>query len=196
MAQTLVVPNWFMGSVAFSPDGKMIAAPGGANALYVWDINTGKPLLSFQKYRMQIQKVWFTSDSRALVSYSIADSAFKIVHLDPKVTAPMQAGWGAQTWPNPPPGVTLGSISGFVRDTANKPIVGAEITVFDGEHPGSAAIGKTETNAAGHFLLQKMRVRHITLRALKPGYLTAEEYMHMSGHEAGVDFVLKPVSRR
>ncbi len=196
IAHTLVVPNWFMGSVAFSPDGKMIAAPGGANALYVWDLKTGQPLLSFQKYRMGIEKVWFTPDSRALVSYSMADSVFKIVHLDPKTTDPIQPGWGAQSWPNPPPGVTLGSISGFVRDTANNPIIGVQITVFDGEHPDSPAIGRAETNAAGHFLLQKLRVRHITLRASKPGYSTDVEYTHMSGIDAGVDFVLKADSGR
>jgi WD40 repeat protein len=196
MAHALAVPNWFMGSVAFSPDGKMIAAPGGANALYVWDLKTGEPLLSFQKYRMQIQKVWFTADSRALVSYSMADSVFKIVHLNPKTTGPTQPSWGAQSWPSPPSGVTLGSISGFVRDTANKPIVGVEISIFDGEHPGSPAIAKTETNAAGHFLVQKMRVRHIILRASKPGYLTDEEYAHMSGHEAGLDLVLRPHQRQ
>ena len=196
------IPNWFgMGAVAFSPDGNMIAMSGGANGLYLWDTKTGQPLRSFQKYPMGVQKAWFTANGRSIVSYAMNDSVFRIVHLDPPSRGlsgalnvePVQAWWGANSWPPPQgPARSLGSISGFVRDSAKKAIVGADLAMFDGDRPGSPPIKRTTTNAAGRFLFQGIMVRHVTVRATKRGFAPGTRSTHLPAQGASVDFNLKP----
>jgi WD40 repeat protein len=197
------IPNWFgQGAVAFSPDGNTIAMSGGANGLYLWETKTGRPLRSFQKYPMAVQQAWFTPDGRSIVTYSMTDTVLRIVHLDPIgksfgpfVTPdpyPVQAQWGANSWPAPEtPGRSLGSISGFVRDPSGNAVVGAEVSLFDGDRPGSASIDRAPTNAAGHFLLQTIKVHHATLRATKRGFVTETRYTHLPAPGLAVDFDLK-----
>jgi WD40 repeat protein len=187
------------GAIAFSPDGNTIAMSGGANGLYLWDTKTGQPLRSFQKYPMCVQKAWFTPDGRSIVSYSMADTVFRIVHLDQQRgrfgnlrLETVQAWWPANSWPpSQTAGRTLGSIFGFVRDSSKKAIVGADVSIFDGDKPGSAPIGRTTTNAAGRFLLQAIKVRHVTVRAAKRGFVAEVKYTHLPAQGASVDFNLK-----
>ena len=199
--QRIAIPSWSGqgAAIAFSPDGGTIAMPGGANALYLWETKTGQPLRSVQKYPMPVQTAWFTPDGRSIVSYSMTDTVFRIVHLDaahgafgaPK-RAPVQAWWAANSWPAPKtPGRSLGSIFGFVRDSAKIPIVGADVSLFDGDRPGSAPIARTSTNAAGRFLAQSIKVQHVVVRAGKRGYSTETRYAHMPAQGAMVDFSLR-----
>jgi WD40 repeat protein len=193
------IPNSFgLGAITFSPGGNTIAMSGGANGLYLWDTKTGQPLRSFQKYPMGVQKAWFTPDGRSIVSYSLADTVFRIVHLDPQRgrfgalrSDPVQAWWGANSWPPVIPGRSLGSIFGFVRDSAKKAIVGADVSIFDGDKPGSAPIARTATNAAGRFLLQTIKVQHVSVRASKRGFATDVKYTHLPAQGASVDFELR-----
>jgi WD40 repeat protein len=199
-AQRIAIPGWSGqgAAVAFSPDGNTIAMPGGANGLYLWETKTGRPLRSFQKYPMGVQKAWFTPDGRSIVSYSMADTVFRIVHLDaangvfgaPKRT-PVQAWWAANSWPAETTGRSLGSISGFVRDSAKKPIVGAKVSLVDGDRPGSTPFARTSTNAAGRYLAQNIKVQHVVVRAAKPGYSTETRYTHLPAQGVSVDFNLR-----
>lgn len=193
LAQKIAIPHWIgRGAVAFSPDGGTLAVPAGANGLYLFETKTGQPLRSFQKFPMGVEKAWFTADGRSIVSYSLTDTVFRIVHLDSRWKEPVQAWWGSNSVPAPQtPGRSLGSISGFVRDSAKRAIVGADVSIYDGDKPGSAPIDRTSTNAAGRFLLQTIKVRHVTLRAAKRGFATEVKYTHLPEEYASVDFVLK-----
>jgi WD40 repeat protein len=187
------IPHWFGGgAVAFSPDGNTIAMAGGANGLYLWDTKTGQPLRSFRKYPMGVRKAWFTPDGKSIVSYSMEDRIFRIVYLDPRRGDPVQAWWGANSWHSPSTRArSFGSIAGFVRDSAKKAIVGADVSIFDGDKPGSAPIGRTSTNAAGRFLIQGVRVPHVTARAEKRGFATGIAYVHLPAQGASVELVLQ-----
>jgi hypothetical protein len=198
-AHAIAVPHWFgFGAIAFSPDGNMMATSGGTQGLYIWDTKTGEPLRSFQKFPNILIRLWFTADSRSIVALAMGDTVLRIVHLDPTggrlgfpSAEPVQAWWGAYLRPPLPPGASLGSISGFVTDSAKKALVGAEVALFDGDRPGSPRIQLTRTNAAGRFLFQGVKVRHVTLRASKRGFASSEGYTHMPAQGASVDFILK-----
>ncbi|MEP6551157.1 MAG: carboxypeptidase regulatory-like domain-containing protein, partial [Gemmatimonadales bacterium] len=202
LAKVIAMPQGsFEGVMAFSPDGGTVATLSGANGLYLWDTKTGQPVRSFQKLGFGVQKAWFTADGRSIVTYAIRDTVFRVVHLDLPVNGfgarvaaePVQAFWGGNSWAPPrTPDGSLGSIAGFVRDSAKKAIVGAEVEIFDGEHPGSASLATTSTNAAGRFLLQAIKVPHVTVRAWKRGFAAKTGYAHLPAEEAGVSFELSP----
>jgi WD40 repeat protein len=199
LAHKITIPRWFgFGAIAVSPDGNTLATSGGADGLYLWETKSGQPLRSFQKYPNILLKAWFTADGKSIVTYAMYDTVFRIVHLDPSSgpygapnSVPVQAWWGANSWPVPSPGRSLGSIVGFVRDSAHKPIVGADIAAFDGDKPGSAPLARTTTNAAGRFLLQNMKVRHVSVRAMMRGFAPDARNTHLALQEVEVSFELK-----
>jgi hypothetical protein len=190
---TLAIPDWFgLGAVAFSPDGNTIATTGGVSGLYLWDTRTGRPLRSFQRFGMGILKAWFTADGKSIVSYAMHDSVFRIVHLDAKVSEPVQAWWGAYQKayvPNSPQGP--GWIAAFVRDSAKRPIVGAEVSLFDGARPGARPVAQTLTNAAGRFLFLNVKFPHATVRAAKRGFATDVQYVHLPPGSDFGEIILK-----
>jgi hypothetical protein len=101
---------------------------------------------------------------------------------------------GPNSWPpGRIPGRSLGSIFGFVRDSAKKAIVGAEVAIFDGDKRGSAPIAQTSTNAAGRFLLQTINVPHVTVRAAKGGFATGAKYTPLPAQGASVDLNLNRI---
>jgi WD40 repeat protein len=192
LAHKIAIPRWFgFGAIGFSPDGKIMATSGGANGLYLWDTKTGQPLESFQKYPNILLRIWFTGDGRSIVTYSLNDTALRIVHLDSRRAEPVQAWWGANSWPTPIPGRALGSVVGFVRDPEKKPIVGADIAAFDGDKPGSAPLATTTTNVAGRFLLQGLKVRHVSVRAMMRGFAPDARNTHLAAQEVDVSFEMK-----
>ncbi len=89
-------------------------------------------------------------------------------------------------------GASLGSMVGFVRNSAGEAIVGAEVSIFDGDHPGSAALATTSTDAAGRFLLQAIKVPHVVVRAWKRGFAAKTGYTHLPAHEVDASFELRP----
>ena len=198
--QRLAIPYWFgRGAVTYSPDGNMVAMSGGANGLYLWETTTGHPVRSFQKFPTAVEKAWFTSDGRSIVTHSLGDTVLRIVHLDSREESaesskPVQALWGANSWLPPPAAArTVSSIYGFVRDSAGKAIVGADVSIFDGDRPDPKPIGRTSTNTAGRFLLQGIKVRHVIVRAGKRGFGTESSYAHLPNHGNSVDLKLKGV---
>jgi hypothetical protein len=192
LSERIAIPYWYGGGiVAFTPNGSTLAMSGGANGFYLWDTKSGQPLRSFQKFPYGVQRAWFTADGRSIVSYSMFDSVFRIVHLDSPAREPVQAWWGANSTPAKAPGSVLGSVSGFVRDSVKKPIVGADVWIFDGDRPGTAPMARTSTNAAGRFLFQAIKMPHVTVRVGKRGFATQIGYAHLPAQEATVDFNLK-----
>jgi len=191
---TLAIPSSSgSGSVAFSPDGNMIATTGGMNGIYLWDTRTGRPVRSFQKMGSSVLKAWFTADGRSIVSYGVNDTAFRIVHLDGTVSEPVQAWWGASPKPSYRVGVRSPVwMAGFIRDSAKKAIVGAEVSIFDGDRPGSRPIAQTTTNAAGRFLFLDVKIPHVTVRAAARGFATDVMYIHLQWEGDYGDLVLKP----
>lgn len=195
--QSIVIPPWSAhGAVAFSPDGNTIALSGGANGLYLWDTKSGQPLRSFQKYPWPVERAWFTSDGKSIVTYSMNETVFRIVHLEPMtVDEPVPIRWGGHSPPGATPGTSLGSISGFVKDSAGKGVVGADVLIFDGDRPGSAAVGRTSTNLAGRYLLQGIKVPHVTVLATKRGFATEVRHTHLPAQGIEMDFDLKAAAR-
>ena len=199
LAHTLRIPHWSgFGTAAFSPDGKILATSGGRNGLYLWDTKSGKPLRSFQKFPGIVVKTWFTADSKSLVGLAMYDTVLRVVHLEPNRgpfgapnAIPVQAWWGAHSWPTRASGQGLGSITGFVTDAEKKPVVGVDIAAFDGDRPGSAPLARTTTNAAGRYLLQGLNIEHVTVRAMMRGFAPDVRHTHMARQGVQADFELK-----
>ena len=200
----LGIPNQFnTGPAAFSPDGNTLAVAGGPTGLYLWDTRTGSPLRNFLNYPWTMETAWFTADGNSIVTHSTNEEFFRIVHIDPTKALgdvakvpPVQAAWPAYIDPaTQVPGGSLGSIFGFVRHLGTRPIVGAEVSIFDGDKPGSAALAQTTTNTAGHYLLQGVKVRHVIVRVAKPGFATGSSYAHLPREATSTDFELQAQSR-
>ena len=82
-----------------------------------------------------------------------------------------------------------GSVEGFVRDGAGRPIGTARVTVV------GTALGGT-VDSAGHFLLRSVPVGRARLRAEAPGYLPADaEITVRTGGTVRRDLVLSPAAQ-
>jgi WD40 repeat protein len=55
---------------AFSPDGRLLAAPCGESTIKIWEMPTGKELPAFRGHRGNVLRVAFSPDSRRLASAS------------------------------------------------------------------------------------------------------------------------------
>jgi WD40 repeat protein len=193
----IVMPHWSSDvAPAFSPDGNTIAAASGGS-IYLRDIRTGQALSSVRNYQAWLLKMWFTADGKSVVSWGMNDTILRIIHLDPAIEKPVARDLGSIAWSRPTaPGASLGSISGFVTDSSKRAIVGADIWIFDGDRPGSAPIDRTSTNAAGHFLLQRIKAHHVTVRAGKRGFVAGERDVHLPSDEANASMELKTDEQR
>jgi len=77
------------GTVALSPDGRLLAHAGLDNALHVWDMTTGKSLARFEGHQGAIAVIAFSPDGRSVASASHDTTAlvWDIRHLAPKAIA-------------------------------------------------------------------------------------------------------------
>lgn len=64
-------------ALAFSPDGRNLAAAGSSRVIRVWDVLTGQELLTLNGHAAQINAVAFSPDGRTLASCS-HDGAVKL----------------------------------------------------------------------------------------------------------------------
>ena len=203
LSARIAIPSWSgRNVVAFSPDGNTLAMAGGSNGLYLWETKTGRPLRSFQKFPWNIQRAWFTADGGSIVTYSSGESVFRIVHLDPRKgrrgedgrdTRPVQAVWPAYIDPAAKPRVSFGSVSGFVRVSPTQTLPDAEVLLYDGTSRDEALLARTSTNAAGHYLIQGLKVPHVIVRASKFGFRSEVRYVH-ADERATADLLLKAQS--
>lgn len=81
VAHTLVVPDFSMGGVAFSPDGSIIAISGGQFGIYLWDTKTGMPLRSIHGLSHWAKEIWFTAHGDSIVASSVMDSTLSVFAL-------------------------------------------------------------------------------------------------------------------
>jgi len=197
----IVLPEWGGGRfVAFSPDGNTLAMSSGTTGLYLWETKTGRPLRTFLNLPWNLQRAWFTADGQSIIIHQTSEPEFRIIHLDSRKNRlgpdgndlpPVQATWPAWINPEHRPGRVLGSVSGLVRRASGSAIRDAEVSVFDGDRPGDGPIGLGSTNAAGHYLIQMIRVPHLIVRVAKTGFPSDVKYVHVQ-ERANVNFELKP----
>jgi COMPASS component SWD3 len=60
-------------SVAFSPDGKLLAV-GGEKAITLWDPQSGKLLRTLSEHSLSVEAVAFSPDGELLASGSLDDT--------------------------------------------------------------------------------------------------------------------------
>lgn len=60
----------FVWSVAFSPDGKTLAASGSRGPIKLWDVKTGKEKATLTGHRNIVSSVAFSPDGKTLASGS------------------------------------------------------------------------------------------------------------------------------
>jgi hypothetical protein len=190
----IAIPEWRGDAIAFSRDGNTVAIAGGRNGLYLWETATGLPLRSFLKFPSAVKKAWFTADGRSIVTLSSGE--FQIVHLgdEGRSREPVQARGGPSTGPpSGPPRPRF--ISGFVRDAEGRGIVKADISLYDGDRPGSARIARVLTNAAGYYLVQDLAPSHVIVRAEKLGFAREIKYVHVPTYGIPVDLKMRETGR-
>ena len=57
-------------SVAFSPDGNMIACGSGDGAVHLWDVHTGEQIATLAGHLERVWSVAFSPDGKTLASGS------------------------------------------------------------------------------------------------------------------------------
>jgi hypothetical protein len=82
-----------------------------------------------------------------------------------------------------------------VRDAEGKGIVKADISLYDGDRPGSARIARVSTNAAGYYLVQDVAPSHVIVQAKKLGFAREINYVHVPTYGIPVDLKMRETGR-
>jgi WD40 repeat protein len=65
-------------SIAFSPDGKVLASGGWDDTVRLWDVKTGRELRKIAAHKAMVGRVVFSKDGRILASRGALDSSVKL----------------------------------------------------------------------------------------------------------------------
>jgi WD40 repeat protein len=60
-------------SIAFSPDGKLLASGGLDNTVSIWDINTGEAIFTLEGHDLDVRSLSFSPDGQSIASASQID---------------------------------------------------------------------------------------------------------------------------
>src|SRR5262249_60191754 len=79
-------------SLAFSPDGKVLASGGWDDTVRLWDVATGKELRKIDAHKAMVGRVVFSADGKVLASRGGLDRTVPLG--DPLTRAPLQKSLG------------------------------------------------------------------------------------------------------
>ena len=176
------VPSFVSGAIAFSPDGKIVATAGGQAALYLWDTRTGAPIRAFYNFPGALSGVWFSADSKSIITLSHFDERFRIVYVDSSLRATEKMfddSLTAQLPLGPPPSTAPRTVGGIVTGPNQRAVPGAEVEIRNGDVPDSV-VERATTSSGGYFSFNGIRFRHVVFRVRKPGFAPGVQYVHLS----------------
>jgi WD40 repeat protein len=97
LVRTVARPAGVIRTVAWSPDGRLLAAGGSDTTVTLWEATTGREMHTFKSHAEVVQSVSFSPDSKTLVSGS-SDKTLRL----------WDVGKGTEVWalsmPGPPAG--------------------------------------------------------------------------------------------
>ena len=70
--------TWWVRSISFSPNGKLLGSGSDDCTVRMWDVTTGKQLRSFAGHKAPVYSVAFSSDSKTLASGGQEDDTIRI----------------------------------------------------------------------------------------------------------------------
>jgi len=178
----LHTPGFRTDVTAFSPDGKTIAIAGGMYGLYLYDMRTGVPIRAFRNFPNALSGAWFTTDGKAIVTFSAFDDRFRIVYVDstarPAGQPILDDSLTARFPLGPRPSTSPRTIGGIVTGPNQRAVADAEVAISNGDAPDSA-VARATTSSGGYFSFNGIRFRHIVIRVRKPGFAPGVKYIHL-----------------
>jgi WD40 repeat protein len=146
-------------SVAFSPDGRVLASGSEDNTVKLWDVSTGTKLRTLTGHSFSVKSIAFSPDGKTLASSSY-DKTVKLWDVSTGAelrNLRIEASGELNSVAFSPDGKT---IAGGARDWTVRLwdlSTGAELRIFTGEHP----VRSTQLHSAlmGKFLLEVSKTR-------------------------------------